>query len=158
MPLVVSDTSPLRYLVQISHIDLLPRLFETLRIPSSVREELIHPSAPAAIRDWIVSHPDWLNVSIDPPIDPALRSLDPGERAAIALGLTLSADLVLMDDRKGANAARERGLLVVGTLGILDLAGRKGMIDFGKAIEGLKRTNFRVRARLLNDLVRQHQR
>ena len=40
MRLVVADTSPLRYLAQINEIELLPRLFENVFIPSIVRDEL----------------------------------------------------------------------------------------------------------------------
>jgi predicted nucleic acid-binding protein len=50
MLVVVADTSPLRYLVQIDQIQLLPRLFEKILIPSVVSDELRHPSAPEVIR------------------------------------------------------------------------------------------------------------
>jgi predicted nucleic acid-binding protein len=50
MLLVVADTSPIRYLVEIGHIGLLPQLFERIFIPSLVYDELRHPSAPAAVR------------------------------------------------------------------------------------------------------------
>ncbi len=56
--------------------------------------------------------------------DPSLAALDEGEKAAIALGLSLSADLVLIDERRGAAAARGKGFEVTGTLGVLDLAAR----------------------------------
>lgn len=46
MRLVVADTSPLRYLLQIDQVDLLPQLIEKVFIPSVVCEELRHPSAP----------------------------------------------------------------------------------------------------------------
>jgi len=47
--------------------------------------------------------------------DPALSNLDPGERAAIALGITLKADLILLDERRGNAAATGKGLEVTGT-------------------------------------------
>jgi len=55
MLLVVADTSPIRYLVQIGHIDLLPRLFEKVLIPGVVADELRHPSAPQAVQSWMGS-------------------------------------------------------------------------------------------------------
>jgi predicted nucleic acid-binding protein len=42
--IVVSNTSPLNYLILIEAIDILPRLFGTLAIPSAVCQELQHPS------------------------------------------------------------------------------------------------------------------
>ena len=50
MLLVIADTSPVRYLVQISQIELLARLFEQIELPSIVAAELRHPSAPVAVR------------------------------------------------------------------------------------------------------------
>ena len=106
MRLVVADTSPLRYLVQIDQIELLPRLFDKIFIPSVVCDELRHPSAPESVRNWMRSRPDWLEVSVvSPSDDPSLGALDEGEKSAIALGLSLSADLILIDDRQGAAAA-----------------------------------------------------
>lgn len=111
MLLVVADTSPLRYLLQIGQIELLPKLFEKILLPSEVADELSHPSAPAAARAWIEHAPGWAEVLPSPNVeDPALDSLDRGESVAIALGMRLKADLILIDDRKGAAAALSRGL------------------------------------------------
>ncbi|MGD0301144.1 MAG: hypothetical protein ABSE86_29040 [Bryobacteraceae bacterium] len=66
MLIVVADTSPLHYLVQIDHIQLLPRLFGKILIPSVVSDELRHPSAPEVVRNWMSKKPDWLEVSNGP--------------------------------------------------------------------------------------------
>ena len=55
MLVVIADTSPIRYLVQIGHIDLLHRLFAAVSIPAEVARELSDPSAPPAVRAWIES-------------------------------------------------------------------------------------------------------
>jgi predicted nucleic acid-binding protein len=47
---VIADTSPIRYLVQIGHIDPLHSLFETVSLPTEVAHELGEPSAPLAVR------------------------------------------------------------------------------------------------------------
>lgn len=62
MVLVIADTSPIRYLVQIGHIDLLHRLFAAVSIPTEVARELGDPPAPAAVQAWIQSPPGWLRV------------------------------------------------------------------------------------------------
>ena len=62
MRLVVADTSPIRYLVQIDQIELLPQLFEKIFIPCIVFAELSHPYAPEAVRNCMRSKPDWLEV------------------------------------------------------------------------------------------------
>jgi predicted nucleic acid-binding protein len=155
MRLVVADTSPLRYLVQIGQIELLPRLFEKIFIPSVVSEELRHPSAPEAVRDWMISTPDWLEVSVvSASDDPSLQALDEGEKSAIALGLLLSADLILIDDRRGAALARGKGFEVTG---ILDLAARHGMVDLADSLTRLRTTNFRAREELFDALLKKHE-
>ena len=156
MRLVVADTGPLRYLVQIDQVELLPRLFEKIFIPSVVRDELRHPSAPEPVRNWINSELDWLEVvEVSSSDDESLTALDDGEKAAIGLALSLRADLILVDDRRGAAAARNKGFEVTGTLGILDLAARRGMIDLGAAFKRLKTTNFRRQEQLLDTLLKQ---
>jgi predicted nucleic acid-binding protein len=157
MRLVVADTSPIRYLVRIGQIDLLPQLFGKVFLPLVVAGELRHPSAPVAVRDWMGQPPEWLEVlqvaDID---DPTLRALDDGERSAIALGLSIKADLILMDERKGAAVALSKGFEVAGTLGVLDLAAGRGLVDLAGALDRLKRTNFRYRQELFDVLLKKH--
>jgi len=158
MLLVVADTSPVRYLVQIGQIDLLARLFGKVILPSVVADEMRHPSAPVAVQAWIAQLPTWVEVlPADDIHDALLRTLDPGERAAIALGLSLKADLILIDERKGAAAALKQGFAVVGTIGILDLAARRRLVNLKDAVDGLRRTNFRYRPDLFDALLAKHE-
>lgn len=157
MLLVVADTSPVRYLVQISQVHLLALLFEKVILPSVVADELRHPSAPPAVQTWIQQPPRWLEVLLAPHLDdPILSALDLGERAAIALGLSLKADLILIDERKGAAAAVHKGFEVTGTLGVLDLAAERGLVDLRSALDRLAHTNFRCRPGLLEALLKKH--
>lgn len=106
----------------------------------------------------MISTPDWLEVSVvSASDDPSLRVLDEGEKSAIALGLLLSADLILVDDRRGAEIARGKGFEVTGTLGILDLAARRGMVDLADALTRLRTTNFRAREELFDALLKKHE-
>ena len=78
-----------------------------------------------------------------------------GEQAAIALAAVLNADLVLMDDRQGVIVARSKGLTVAGTLGILSLAARRGLVDLADSFDRLKRTNFRYLQEIMDALLDQ---
>ena len=80
---------------------------------------------------------------------PKLQHLDRGEREAISLAASLSVGSVLIDERKGRLAARERGLAVSGTLGVLDLAARRGLVTLSEALWRLEGTTFRVSPRLI---------
>jgi predicted nucleic acid-binding protein len=139
-------------------VELLPKLFERVLVPQVVRDELANAEAPKAVRDWIVHAPDWLEMRpADPGDDDAAAvKLDEGESAAIALALAIKAELVLMDDREGVGIARRRDLAVTGTLGVLDLAARRGLIDLAAAFERLKTTTFYYRQGLLDALLARH--
>ena len=116
--------------------------------------ELCHPQAPPAVCAWAFAKPDWLSIASAPGlIDPETATLDEGERAAIALAELLSADLVLMDERKGVRISLRKGFAVTGTLGILDLAARRGLIDLAESFDRLKATNFRYRPEMLEDML-----
>ena len=64
MLVVVADTSPVRYLIQIDKIELIHSLFQNVTLPSVVAQELSHPSAPVAVRSWMERPPDWVTESI----------------------------------------------------------------------------------------------
>ena len=96
----------------------------------------------------------WLEVMpVDLIDDAALQPLGAGERAAITLALSMHADLILIDERKGTSVAITKGFTVTGTLGILRLAAQGGLIDLADTIAKLKLTNFRYRQEMLNDLL-----
>jgi predicted nucleic acid-binding protein len=101
---VVADTGPLNYLVRIGAIDVPPKLFDRIIIPTLVYEELTRPRAPTAVRGWIARTPIWLRVGPDEGRDwndAQWHALDEGERAVIALASGIGAELILMDDRAG---------------------------------------------------------
>ena len=50
--IVVSDTSPLNYLILVGCIDVLPQVFGQVYVPSSVIIELGHPRSPEPVRTW----------------------------------------------------------------------------------------------------------
>lgn len=50
MIVVVADTSPLNYLIQINCQDVLPELYEQVLIPGGVAAELAHQGPPAVVQ------------------------------------------------------------------------------------------------------------
>lgn len=147
--IVVSDTSPLNYLVLIDLQHILPELFERILIPVAVRDELQSAGAPEAIARFMAAAPAWLEIRQVSDVDPKLQHLDRGEREAITLAASLSVGSVLIDERKGRLAARECGLAVSRTLGVLDLAARRGLVTLSEALRRLEGTTFRVSPRLI---------
>jgi predicted nucleic acid-binding protein len=144
MIVVVADTSPLNYLIQIDCHELLPALYGQVLIPAAVFQELQHAGTPAAVFGWARQLPPWVEVRevfFQP--DSTLDGLGPGEREAIQLAERESADLLLMDERLGVRLAQQHGLAVTGTLGILVQAAVRHLVDMDEAIQRLQRTTFR---------------
>ncbi len=162
MRLVVSDTGPINYLVLIEHIYILPALFDKVFIPFSVQEELKDSAAPIEVRRWIHHPPAWLEVR-DPPVlscdDDSLSALGEGKREAIRLAASLQNNTVLLiDDREGVKAAIRRGLDKVGTLGVLDKAAQRGLLDLAGAFARMRLTIFRFPEKLMQKMLAECQR
>ena len=56
---------------------------------------------------------------------------------------------ILIDDRKGRTEAVRCGLRVAGTIGLLELAARRGLVDFPQVIQRLRQTNARLDEELI---------
>jgi predicted nucleic acid-binding protein len=150
--IVVADTSPLNYFVQIGCESVLSSLYQRVLIPPSVLDELGHAGAPKIVGEWLLDLPRWIEVrrTAAPP-DAALADLDPGERDAIQLAQEQRADLLLIDERLGRLVAKRRGLATTGTLGVLLAAAQKGLLDAAATYQQLAaKTNFRCSPELQN--------
>jgi predicted nucleic acid-binding protein len=140
--LVISDTTPLNYLILIGESEVLPGLFGRLIVPPAVIREMQHSKAPPAVSAWAAAIPGWVEVRAPKAI--ADLQLDHGETEAIALALEMPNSALLLDDRRGRRVAEERGILVVGTIAVLDLADEAGLLHFEQALELLSATTFYV--------------
>lgn len=120
-PRVVSDAGPLIAFAGIRRLELLERTYGLVAIPENVAHE-IRPSIPE-IPSWIVVEREQKMSDI-----PIRHTLDAGERAAIDLALALAADLLLIDDLKGREAALDVGLEITGSVGVVVAAKRLGLI------------------------------
>ena len=90
--IVVTDAGPLHYLVLIGAVGVSEALYDRVLVPEAVAWELQEPNTPAIVHAWIAQPPQWCEIRPDPPFDPALRFLDAGEHAAIALAFSVKAD------------------------------------------------------------------
>jgi predicted nucleic acid-binding protein len=160
---MIEATSPILYLLLIDQIDLLPRLYQTITIPEVVQIEMQAKGAPTALQSWITHPPDWLEITPHLEADytqlpqlPQLRRLQAGEQAAIALALSLQADLLIVDDLDARRTAQDLGLSIVGMLGILGEAAKRDWIDFPNVLNRLlQETNFRLSPQLARDLLKE---
>ncbi len=81
--IVVSDTTPLNYLILIDVIDVLPKLYGTVMIPRAVWLEMSVPLAPASVRQFVAKAPIWCQVVNVTCSDQKIAGLGTGESEAI---------------------------------------------------------------------------
>lgn len=150
--LVISNNSPIRYLVLLDCMHLLSALFARVTIPREVEAELQRHRTPAVVRAWIAHPPAWLDIrQVRGTPDADLLPLDGGEQEAILLAQERHADLVLLDDREARKAATRRTLRVMGTVGVLEQAAMHGLIDLPEVCARLLTTNFRIKGDIIHN-------
>ena len=142
--IVIRDTSAITSLLQIGRLDILPALYREVVIPTEVATELkrFHATLPAFIR--------VLPVTNRAQFEKLQAELDDGEAAAITLMLEGKGDVLLIDERRGRLVAVREGLLVVGVVGVLLEARRRGHIpSLTDALEQLEKVaGFRLSSQL----------
>jgi uncharacterized protein len=147
--IVVCNTSPLTNLAAIGQFDLLRRLFSEINIAFGVWEELN-----AKGKEWPGSKEcagaDWIRrqkVGNRLLIRALRRDLDKGEAETIVLALELKADIVLLDEKEGRNAAKRLRLKPLGVIGVLLEAKQKGIIRLVRPhLDSLRETaGFRIK-------------
>ena len=125
--LVVADTGSLIALARIRRLDLLPALFQQVLLTPTILDECeARPDRGEGreIRAALASKHFQL---LAPGAALPVLGIDPGETSAIALAQELGAG-VLMDDKAGRTVAKQIGLAVIGTAGVLVLAKRRGLL------------------------------
>jgi predicted nucleic acid-binding protein len=139
---VVCNSSPLIALDQIGQLDLLERLFTSVLVPPAVVRE----TAPTVVL------PGWITEqSPAQPIGPQIlsASLGLGESEAISLALEIHAAWIILDDRPARRLAQALGLTVIGTLGLLLAAKRRGYLAVVKpSLDSLVHHGFHIAADL----------
>ena len=157
--IIVSDTSPLNGLAIVGYLSLLQQLYGRVLIPPAVMNELRRGGEDDS-RITAVLSVNWIEVR--QPSSYQLieslqtdRNLDRGESEAIALGLELGAEELLIDERLGRREAMRLGLSITGLLGILLVAKRRGFVTAIRPIVDclIAEANFRVSARLYADVL-----
>ena len=145
---VVSNSSPLIALVAINRLTLFHDLFESMLIPPSVAQE---------VRRSIPTLPPWIceqKVTAPLPLIVQRSSLGSGEREAIALALELRAETIVLDDLPARRVAQIAGMNVIGTIGILLAAKRRGIISNVRSeLDNLIRVSFFLSPKLYAEVL-----
>lgn len=155
--IVVSDTTPIISLIKIDKLDILKRMFGEVQIPKAVFDELtsnvlFQKEAKAVVAcDYIKKMPVDNMKSVD-----LLRrstNLDAGESEAIVLADSLDNSILLIDEAKGRKIAKNMGLNIMGTIGILLVAYEDGLLNkesIEECIEVIRDSKLRISEALLD--------
>ncbi|MFH5884681.1 DUF3368 domain-containing protein [Halalkalibaculum sp. DA3122] len=141
---IVSDTSCLILFYKIGELELLKNVFGNILVTEIVSKE------------FKKELPEWVEiVPLQSNLHKGLSSvLDPGEATSIALATEHDNSLLIIDEVKGRKVAREMGIQITGTLGVLITAKEKGYIKAVKPIiDKMEKTNFRVSDALLQKVL-----
>ncbi len=157
--IVVSDTTPIISLIKIDKLDILKGLFVEVQIPEAVFNELtsnvLFKEEAKAVEacDYIKK----MSVENMKSVDLLRRStnLDAGESEAIVLADSLNNSILLIDEAKGRKIAKNMGLNIMGTIGILLVAYEDGLLDkesIEECIEVIRNSKLRISEALLDML------
>ena len=158
--IVVSDTTPLISLMKIGRLNLIEQLFGEVQIPGAVYEELVSNSEFQEEAQQIQGSPFIKRVVIeDGKAVELLRrvtGLDIGESEAIILSDASKAELLLMDENKGRQVAKQMGLHLMGTVGMLRAAHEGKLLSYEEiqqCIEELRANGRHISDRLFRQLI-----
>lgn len=145
--IVISDASCLIALYKIGSLNILNDLYSEVIITNEVKNEFGE------------SLPKWINVVKVQNLQKKRELeevLDKGEASSIALSLEIEDSILIIDERKGRKIASSLNIKIIGTIGILILAYKRGLIkDLITAILKLVNNGFRLSDSLLNRIIDQ---
>lgn len=126
---VIANNTPLVALWELNSLFLLRELFTEVWIPQAVEDEFV-ATEPIARRAALNNAPYIKTVPLPHPQSAlAYVGLHQGEASVLALAEEYDARLVIIDEQKARGYAQQIGLPLTGTIGVLLLAKKEGLID-----------------------------
>ncbi|PZN72379.1 MAG: DUF3368 domain-containing protein [Candidatus Methylumidiphilus alinenensis] len=125
--ILVADCSALIALSVCESLDLLQRLFDVVVVPETVFHEATWPDKKEAQTLKRFLQGKVRNVDLQDYVFLDAFA-DVGETEAMVLYKQISADKLLIDDRRGRKVARINHINIIGSLGVLLAAKQKGLI------------------------------
>ena len=82
--------------------------------------------------------------------------LDEGEASSIALALSQKKCLLILDDLRARRYATKIGLNILGTIGVIARAEKRGIINNAIAlVDKIQKTNFRLSDKIIEEIRRE---
>jgi len=125
--IIVADASPLVALAICDCLDVLEKLFDEVKVSQTVYDEVTVGNKPGSDKLATYLRGKIVELNLDNYIIGG-DSLDKGELTSIALYKHLQADYLLIDEKAGRKVAKLNHVKIIGSLGVLIEAKRKGVI------------------------------
>lgn len=150
-PAVICDAGPLIALACVDELELLRELFGAALLPPAVRDECLAGGRADMERTRRALDDRWLRIaSLRRPAAKRSPSLGKGETEAIRLALETDDALLVVDGRLARRYALACGIRIVGTVRLLDMAERRGLIrDAESLIRRKSASGYRISPGLL---------
>jgi predicted nucleic acid-binding protein len=146
------NASPLIFLSQAGLLDMLRLEAAEIVVPQSVAQE-IQRKGPDDITVQAIESASWLTVIEVLPIPDTIRAWDlgEGESAVLAWGHVNPGTVIIIDDLPARRCAAAHGIPVRGTLGLVLLAKKRGLIPEARPVlENLRQSGMYLADRILN--------
>ena len=149
MQVIVSDTTALIILAKSNRLNLLTNIIDSVYVPKAVMREIQFKNDMVKV---LIENSDFIRVrelsNQEILADIQSTNLDIGETEAIALALEMNLRLII-DERLGRKIAKQKGVKIIGLLGILEANFRLGFISHRELLyilEDFKRVDYRLSA------------
>ncbi|KOS04692.1 nuclease [Flavobacterium akiainvivens] len=154
--IVIADSGSIFSLAVINRLDILETLFDQIKIPNAVWEEItldktteFYPAIDAFFKDKVTAITGFNELTF---------IMDYGESESVILYKELRANFLLVDDKKARTIAESLNINCIGTLGILSTAKTKQLIpDLRPVFIELLANKRYYSIDLLNKLLKIHQ-
>ena len=153
--LVIADSGPIFSLAIIEKLEILNSLFDNIRIPIAVWEEITLNKTMEQYQNIHSFFKDKTQQIIG--FNELSFLMDYGESESVILYKELHADFLLIDDKKARKIAENFGLNCIGTIGLLSVAKDKKIVSELKPLFEMFLKNKRYYSiELLNTILTKH--
>jgi len=146
--LVIADTSCLIIFDKIEGFEILKKVYDEIITTPEIQNEFGKPL------------PKWIKIESvkDKKYQRFIETqLDLGESSAIALAIEHEYALLILDDLRARRVAKRLGLMFTGSLGVINKSKELGVIEkIRPLIDKLKRTDFRVSDKVIDELTKRN--
>lgn len=152
--ILIGDSSALIALAVCDVLDLLTDLYGDVYVPQAVYSEITQGDRPESdkLRQYLREKVKKVNMDNYVYLD---AYADIGETEAMLLYKQLSADILLVDDKKGRKIAKMNNIEVIGSLGILLKAKKAGLLsEVSSSLDRLKNSYIYLDQSLINEVIK----